>query len=406
MCMKPKPGEKIVPVRCRPVSYPCPTCGRRGHRKRRLERYVRSIAYGAVLWLRVLYAEYTARCDCRKTFRSCPPDICPRADYDNLVRQAVLNRILDDRLNAQSTRQCMSRDFNLELSIGFIYECLDWGLTQLNESQQRRVAREQFSGYLNIDELHLGDYTLLLATDPISDRVVGHRLVKVNDQAHMRCFVRALQYWGFEPKVVVTDGSNLYPAVLKEVWPAAKHQLCIFHVLQDVTNKVLDGVRRLRRQQARRGNGGRKRRRGRQSEAQKKRAQRRGPTNKEKASFVYKHRFLIVKRHEKLPKTGWKSLVAQATLKLAALAGSCSGWRPGSREALPGKFAEPADPNADAGSDPANAHCETCSALSRRTAASGWCVPHGCWSARASLPHTPGTPPSCRTFRLPADSLP
>src|ERR1700683_1928310 len=309
MCMKPKPGEKIVPVRCRPVSYPCPTCGRRGHRKRRLERYVRSIAYGAVLWLRVWYAEHTPRCACRKPFRSCPPDICPRADYDNLVRQAVLNRILDDRLNAQSTRQCMSRDFNLELSIGFIYECLDWGLTQLNESQQRRVAREQFSGYLNIDELHLGDYTLLLATDPISDRVVGHRLVKVNDQAHMRCFVRALQYWGFEPKVVVTDGSNLYPAVLKEVWPAAKHQLCIFHVLQDVTNKVLDGVRRLRRQQARRGNGGRKRRRGRQSEAQKKRAQRRGPTNKEKASFVYKHRFLIVKRHEKLTKTEWKKLI-------------------------------------------------------------------------------------------------
>ena len=127
---------------------------------------------------------------------------------------------------------------------------------------------------------------MLLATDPIADRVVGYRLVKINDQAHMRCFLRTLQYWGFEPKVVVTDGSNLYPAVLEEVWPAAKHQLCVFHVLQDVTNKVLAGVRRLRRQQARRGNGGRKRRRGRQSAKQKRRAQRRGPTNKEKAKFV------------------------------------------------------------------------------------------------------------------------
>jgi Transposase len=308
MCMKPKPGEKVVPVRCRPESYPCPTCGRRGHRKRFLQRYVRSIAYGAVLWLRVLYAEYTARCDCRKTFRSCPPNICPKADYDNLVREAVLNRILDDGLNVKRTRECMSRDFKLELSVGFIYECLDWGLSRLNESQQRRVALEQFSGYLNIDELHLGDYTLLLATDPITDRVVGYRLVKINDQAHMRCFVRTLQYWGFEPKVVVTDGSNLYPAVLKEVWPAAKHQLCVFHVLQDITNKVLDGVRRLRRQQARRGNGGRKRRRGRQSEQQKKRAQRRGPTNKEKATFVYRHRFLIVKRSEKLTKKEWDNL--------------------------------------------------------------------------------------------------
>jgi hypothetical protein len=309
MCMKPKPGEKVVPVRCRPESYPCPTCGRRGHRKRLLDRYVRSIAYLKVIWLHVRYAEYTARCDCRKTFRSCPPNICPRADYDNLIREAVLNHILDDGLNVERTRKAMKRDFLLDLSCDFIYSCLDWGLTRRNESQQRRIALEHFSGYLNIDELHLGDYTLLLATDPIADRVVGYRLVKINDQAHMRCFVRALQYWGFEPKVVVTDGSNLYPAVLKEVWPAAKHQLCVFHVLQDVTNKVLEGVRRLRRQQARRGNGGRKRGRGRQSEKQKKRAQRRGPTNKEKAKFVYRHRFLIVKRSENLTTEEWDNLV-------------------------------------------------------------------------------------------------
>jgi Transposase len=309
MCVKPKPGEKVVTVRCRPESYPCPTCGRRGHRKRRLDRYVRSIAYNQVLWLHVLYAEYTARCDCRKTFRSCPPNICPKADYDNLVRQAVLDRILDDGLNVERTRKAMKRDFLLDLSSDFIYHCLDWGLAQLSEWGQRRVALKHFSGCLNIDELHLGDYTLLLATDPIADRVIGYRLVRVNDQPHMRCFVRALQHWGFEPKVVVTDGSNLYPAVLKEVWPKAKHQLCVFHVLQDVTTKVLEGVRRLRRQQARRGKGGRKPHRGRQTEKQKKRARRRGPTNKQKSSFVYKHRYLIVKRHENLSKTEWKKLI-------------------------------------------------------------------------------------------------
>jgi hypothetical protein len=175
------------------------------------------------------------------------PHSCPKADYDNLVRQAILNRILDDGLNAERTRTALRRDFLLEVSSGFVYDCLDWGLTQLNQAAQRRLARKHFSGYLCIDELHLGDYTLLLATDPIADRVLGYRLVRVNDQAHMRCFLRTLQNWGFEPKVVVTDGSNLYPAVLKEVWPSAKHQLCVFHVLQDITNKVLDAVRRLRR---------------------------------------------------------------------------------------------------------------------------------------------------------------
>ena len=68
-----------------------------------------------MLWLHVFYAEYTARCDCCKTFRSCPPDICPKADYDNLVRQAVLNRILDDGLNVQRTIKAMKRDFLLDL---------------------------------------------------------------------------------------------------------------------------------------------------------------------------------------------------------------------------------------------------------------------------------------------------
>jgi hypothetical protein len=309
MCVKPNPGEKVVPIRCQPKTYPCPTCGRRGHRKRRLERFVRSLAYGKVLWLHVFYAEYTARCPCRKSFRSWVPHSCPKADYDNLVREAVLNRILDDGLNVERTRAALKRDFLLELSSGFIYDCLDWGLTRLNPTAQRRLALQHFSGYLCVDELHLGDYTLLLATDPIADRILGYRLVSINDQAHMRCFLRTLQYWGFEPKVLVTDGSNLYPAVLQDVWPGARHQLCVFHVLQDVTNKVLDGVRRLRRGQARRGKAGRKRRRGRPSAKHKRRARRRGPTNKEKSAFVYQHRFLIVKRRENLTKKDWDNLV-------------------------------------------------------------------------------------------------
>jgi transposase-like protein len=269
---------------------------------------VRSLAYGQVLWLHVFYAEYTARCNCRKYFRSCPPQTVPKADYDNLVREAVLNRVLDDGLNVERTRAAMKRDFLLDLSSGFVYDCLQWGLVRLSHAQQRRLALKHFSGYVSIDELHLGDFTLLLATDPIADQIIGYRLVKINDQAHMRCFLRTLAYWGFEPKVVVTDGSNLYPAALKEVWPTARHQLCVFHVLQDVTNKLLDAVRRLRRQQARRGKAGRKRRRGRQSEKQKRRARRRGPTNKEKSAFVYKHRFLIVKRTENLTKKDWENL--------------------------------------------------------------------------------------------------
>jgi hypothetical protein len=290
----------VVTIRCQPKTYPCPTCGRRGHRRHRYDRFVRSLAYGKALWLHVFSAEYTARCQCRKYFRSCPPNVCPKAEYDNLVRQAVLNRVLDDGLNVQRTLAAMKRDFGLDLSSGFVYGCLDWGLARLAGPDQRRHSRQQFSGVMCVDELHLGQHTLLLATDPISGQILGYSLERINDQAHMRRFLLTLSYWGFQPRVVVTDGSNLYPAVLAEVWPHALHQLCVFHVLRDVNKKVLDAVRRLRRQQARRGHGGRKRRRGRPSQAQQRRRQRRGPTNQEKAAFVYKHRFLVVKREENL----------------------------------------------------------------------------------------------------------
>lgn len=306
---KPAPGDKVVAVRCQPASYPCSRCGRHGRRRHRYERFVRSLAYGQVVWLHVFYAEYKACCDCRKYFRSCPPQMDPKADYDHLVREAVLNRILDDGLNVQRTIACMRRDFLLELSCGFIYDCLNWGLTRHSQGSRRRQLVQQFSGTMCIDELHLGDFTLLLATDPISDRVLGYRLVRVNDAAHMACFLRALRYHGFVPQVVVTDGSALYPKTLAEVWPQACHQLCVFHVLQDVNAKILAGVRRLRRQKANRGKGGRRRRRGRPSKAQQQRRQRSGPTAQQKAAFVYRHRFLIVKKSQRLNNQEWGDLV-------------------------------------------------------------------------------------------------
>src|SRR5260370_20370239 len=172
---KPQPGEKVIPVRCQPLTYPCPTCGRRGHRRHRYDRFVRSLAYGQVVWLHVFYAEYTARCDCRKYFRCCPPQLCAKAEYDNLVREAVLNRILDDGLNVQRTLAALRRDFLLELSSGFIYDCLDWGLARLGQTGQRLLPKNHASGVVCVDELHLGDYTLLWATDPITTRSIGYR---------------------------------------------------------------------------------------------------------------------------------------------------------------------------------------------------------------------------------------
>jgi Transposase len=289
-------------MRRAPKRAPCPTCGRLGRRKRILHRRLRTLVYHAVAWLEVTYAEYRSRCGCCKYFRTWPLDVPQKADYDATIRQAVLDRLLRDRLNVEQTKAAMQRDFLLTLSDGFIYDCLRWQLTRIDLAQHRQMVLQRFSGTLCVDELHLGGYTLLLATDPLADLPVGFALVGANDSDHMRRFLHNLARWGLRPEVVVSDGSNLYPELLAEIWPDARHQLCIFHLLRDVLNKVLDAVRRLRQAKARQGRAGRKRRRGRPSKGQQARRRQRGPTAKEKAAFVWKHRFLIVKKTARLTK--------------------------------------------------------------------------------------------------------
>jgi Transposase len=291
------PHVRTIPVRYAPGKAPCPNCGKLGSRKATHNRRVRTIAYKQVVFLDVTYGEYRARCSCCKTFRTTPPGVEPKALYDNTVRQAVLDRILDDGMSVERVLASMRRDFYLDLSDGFVYDCLDWQAKRLDLADHRRWVLEHFSGTLCVDELHLGRTTLLLATDPLQDLPVAFALVASNDQDHMRRFLGNLKAWGLVPEVVVTDGSNLYPALLAELWPDARHQLCVFHVLKELHKHVLDAVRRLRRGLSRRGQRGRQRKRGRPPKA---RAERRGLTNKQKSAFIFKHRWLIVKRRDRM----------------------------------------------------------------------------------------------------------
>ena len=294
------PTTVVIPLHCAPKKAPCPKCGKRGLRKRTLTRTVRTIAYKAVASLEITYGEYAARCRCCTTFRTSPDGVPPKAKYDNRVRALVLDRLLRDGMSIERALNSIRREFLLGLSSGFVYDVLRDHAASLDMAAHRRKVLDHFSGTLCVDELHLGRFTLLLATDPLSDLPVAFALVAENDQDHMRRFLGNLKTWGLVPRVVVTDGSNLYPAVLGELWPGADHQLCVFHVIKDVNKSILDAVRRLRTAMNRRGKAGRKKTRGRKGAKAKARAARRGPTLKEKASFVFKHRHLVVKRRENL----------------------------------------------------------------------------------------------------------
>src|SRR3954464_13582809 len=295
------PTPVVIPRHCAPRKAPCPKCGKHGRRKRKLPpRRVRTVAYKAVVFLEITCGEYQARCPCCTTFRNTPEEVLPRALYDNTVRDLVLDRILKDGMNVEQTLESLDREFLLNLSTGFVYDVLHDHAAHLDMAAHRRRVLEHFSGTLCVDELHLGRFTLLLATDPLSDLPVAFALVAANDQDHMRRFLGNLKAWGLDPEVVVTDGSNLYPGVLGELWPKADHQLCVFHVIKDINKIVLDAVRRVRTAMSRRGKAGRKKKRGRKGAKAKAAPARRGLTVKAKAHFVFKHRHLVVKRREKL----------------------------------------------------------------------------------------------------------
>jgi Transposase len=294
------PTIQTIPVHCAPKKAPCPTCGKHGRRKRKLPpRKVRTVAYKAIAYLEITCGEYQARGDCCTTFRNTPEGVLPRALYDNKVRDLVLERIIEDGMNIEQTLKSLRREFLLELSTGFVYDLLRERVAQLDLAEHRRRVLEQFSGTLCVDEVHLGQFTLLLATDPIRDLPVAFALVSANDQDHMRRFLQNLKTWGLFPQTVITDGSNLYPAVLGELWPEADHQLCVFHILKEINKLVLDAVRRLRTAMSRRGRAGRKKKRGRKG-AKRRAMARQGLTLTEKSAFIFQHRHLIVKRRENL----------------------------------------------------------------------------------------------------------
>jgi len=291
------PRVRVIRRRCAPKTFPCPRCSVRGRRKDMHTRRVRDVAFGAIVFIELTVGEYRARCGCCKTFRAQIPGIEARADYTNRVREAVIDRLLDDGMSLHRLQYALQRDFLLDLSDGFLYDCLDWKVRQTDLPAYRQWTLQNFSGTLCIDELHLGHRTLLLATDPLGDFPVAFALVSANDQEHMRRFLANLKQHGFAVEVVVTDGSPLYPALVAELWPNARHQLCIFHVLKDINACVFDALRRLRREQA--GGRGPKRRRGRPTKTQQRR-QRCRQARKKQDHFIWKHRHLIVTRPENL----------------------------------------------------------------------------------------------------------
>ena len=124
-------------------------------------------------------------------------------------------------------------------------------------------------------------------------RVLDHKPTHKDVRAFLSEFKAELGKRGLLVRGIATDGSSLYPKVVKKLWPDVPHQVCRFHVLMDITKAVLKALAKLRKElraQIPKQKRGRPRK---ADQAQRRRFQR----LKRRVAELFEHRHLFVKHH-------------------------------------------------------------------------------------------------------------
>jgi len=159
-------------------------------------------------------------------------------------------------------------------------------------------ALANFSGYLTIDEVYDGPFGILFVVDNrryhrLAFRVLDHKPTRKDVLAFLTEFKEQLDKRGLKVVGITTDGSSLYPKVLKKLWPNEPQQSCEFHVKKELVQAVLRALAQLRKQmKAKLPNF----RRGRPSQEQQRQA-RRLKRGKQRVAELFKHRHLFVRHH-------------------------------------------------------------------------------------------------------------
>jgi hypothetical protein len=114
-------------------------------------------------------------------------------------------------------------------------------------------ALADFSGYLAIDEVYDGPFCILSVVDNrrynrLAFRVLDHDPTQDDIRAFLVEFKGQLDKRRLKVLGITTDSSALYPEVLKELWPDARHQRCVFHVIKEITKAILHALAVLRKE--------------------------------------------------------------------------------------------------------------------------------------------------------------
>jgi hypothetical protein len=114
-------------------------------------------------------------------------------------------------------------------------------------------ALADFSGYLAIDEVYDGPFCILSVVDNrrynrLAFRVLDHDPTHDDVLTFLSELKGQLDRRNLSVRGITTDGSALYPKVLKELWPKARHQICEFHVIKEINKAILHALAKLRKE--------------------------------------------------------------------------------------------------------------------------------------------------------------
>ena len=160
------------------------------------------------------------------------------------------------------------------------------------------AALANFSGYLAIDEVYDGPFCILSVVDNrrynrLAFRVLDHDPTQDDVRDFLKEFKGQLDKRGLKVRGITTDGSSLYPLVLKELWPEARHQICEFHVIKEITKAILHALAVLRKELTAKIP---KQPRGRPTKEQQPQA-RKVKRQKQRVAELFEHRYLFVRHH-------------------------------------------------------------------------------------------------------------
>lgn len=150
----------------------------------------------------------------QRAFALIPPAFRTESQYD-LPTQTALLDLVDTGMSHTAVAAWAQTHFHLPVLAETTL--IDW-FRQREERRTDDLHRKRlltnFSGQLTIDELYDGPWCVIRVTDPLQNVEIAWRLLEhAPAQEDVRTLLQELKQEGYDPQVVVTDGSTLYPAV-------------------------------------------------------------------------------------------------------------------------------------------------------------------------------------------------